>query len=489
MALGLEDDGTEKTPTARNPWFGIEIEIFVRVRDDVKKTIKERIKNKKKVWDIWKKWQWDLENVKGDQDKKEKQRKYVGKVITAIFDQTLGEKHGWTCVPDASLKEYYLTEPRDPRKWWGIEIVSPPLSAGSEWQTALEQVFTNLTLYFDVWTNDFCACHVHVSVGPGKKAAYNLDQLIQIAKGAFFWESAFRELLPVERRENRYALANWRCFATGEYLNVGQAGWAPVWSRINNAVKRDSEVNSGSKSKKTEPETIRFAKKMTTAEGDPSQAPNPRYRSTSFSPYEKLNTTENRRQAGVASAKTAIRRVLLALTLNVASLDFDFEKAGQEMGKRHPTAAELIPILFETQIKKLPKTCHGAAFKTWLGDCKRNYANDDTERMFDEKAINEREQNYHLYGQATNPNSTSRPSSVASNTRPAASGSTTNLPTRPAPAPAPSSSTTRNVIVTETQQPRAGYVPQNVSYSQGYGLEDANYGGPARGTGEYYYSM
>ena len=102
---------------AANPWFGIEIEIFVKLRDSVKKTIKERLKKKKKVAKCFEKWQWDLSNEQGNQDKKKKQRKYVGEAITGILDVALGDKHGWTCMADESLKEFALNVPPKPRDW------------------------------------------------------------------------------------------------------------------------------------------------------------------------------------------------------------------------------------------------------------------------------------------------------------------------------------------------------------------------------------
>jgi hypothetical protein len=102
---------------AANPWFGIEIEVFVKLRDSVKKTIKERIKKKKKVSKAFEKWQWDLSNDSRNEDKLEKQRKYVGQAITSILDLTLGDKHGWTCMSDASLYEDKLKVPPKPRDW------------------------------------------------------------------------------------------------------------------------------------------------------------------------------------------------------------------------------------------------------------------------------------------------------------------------------------------------------------------------------------
>src|SRR4051794_36241179 len=76
-----------------------------------------------------------------------------------------------------------------------------------------------------------------------------------------------------------------------------------------------------------------------------------------FPPFPRLGTVELRRQAGVASAMTAIHRILFALTLHISAFRYDFD--GAKARKTRPDGAELIRELAGC-IKKLPsETCHG----------------------------------------------------------------------------------------------------------------------------------
>jgi hypothetical protein len=65
----------------------------------------------------WSTWDWTLENGQGELSRKEAQRTRVGHAIKGIIDATLGPGNGWSCESDASLKEWQLTHPPDPRKW------------------------------------------------------------------------------------------------------------------------------------------------------------------------------------------------------------------------------------------------------------------------------------------------------------------------------------------------------------------------------------
>ncbi|KAH6611777.1 hypothetical protein B0J18DRAFT_375665 [Chaetomium sp. MPI-SDFR-AT-0129] len=377
----------------RNPWCGAEIEIFVKLKPSVQGIIQQKLRrNPRSMAGHWRDWDFDLENGTGNLDRKEKQRRCVGKAILEILDQTLGPNHRWSCESDASLKEYTLTHPPDTRKWWGIEIISPPFPADSEWNVTFNQVFDAINRTFDLWTNDLTSCHVHVSPGPYKDSKYTMDQLAQVAKGAFFFEGALMGLLPAERRMNRYALPNWSIYSPQQYYSVALQGWAPLFDRISrHAYQHGNDTNA-------------FARRMTTME---SSGETTRYASTSFDPFARLGTVEFRRQAGVASAKTAIRRVLLALTLHITALTMNFDNASRDVGRAHPTTENLIGTLFTTLKTYLPERAYkDAAFKTWLQQCARDYANDsDGEdqfgrmvRRFDEVEINKREANMRAYG-------------------------------------------------------------------------------------------
>ncbi|KAH6854101.1 putative amidoligase enzyme-domain-containing protein [Chaetomium sp. MPI-CAGE-AT-0009] len=407
------------------PLFGVEIEIFVKIHDDLARKIRDRrYREPHTMQQYWLDWEFDLTNarIQGNQERKAKQRECVGKAIREIIDITLGDNHGWTCESDDSLKEWALTEPDEPRKWWGIEIISPPMSVTKHWQEEIELIFAAVGKHFDFWTNQFCACHVHVSPGPTKKTKYTTAQLVKMAKGAYFWEEGFYELLPPERRNN-----------SSEYDNVPTKGWGPVFSRLSSVASLSEDV---------------FIQEM---KGGANET---RYVSTSFHPFPRLGTVELRRQAGVASAMTAIHRILLALTLHVSAFRYDFD--GAKARKTRPDGAELIRELAGC-IKKLPSdTCHGSRFINFLYWCQESYAGN---KCYTEKQINAREAALRKGIAPPNQRSSLAPppsAQPAAGARPLtpgpASTNTTTLPSRPAssaarraadPAPRASSSSSR----------------------------------------------
>ncbi|KAK4144861.1 putative amidoligase enzyme-domain-containing protein [Dichotomopilus funicola] len=354
-------------PAGPKPLFGVEIEIYVKVLPSVEDRIRAKQRsNYNSLPEHWRYYDFDLKNGTGNVEGKAFQRKHVGNAIQSIIDTALGSGNGWHCEADASLKEYQLEAPPDPRKWWGIEIISPPLSVATEWQEEIETVFAAVGKQFDFWTNECCACHVHVSPGPKKSNKYTSDQLVKMAKGAYFWEDALCDLIPPERRQNRYANANWTVYATDEYRNVQYDGWGPIFSKLSTSIQGRGGLEN-------------FIYLM---KGGANET---RYISTSFAPFERLGTVELRRQAGAASAYTVIQRVLLAVTFHVSALRYDF--AGAASRRDVPYGDELIRELAGC-IKKLPDTCHGYRFVAWLKWCLDSY---EDEKFYTEKQINSRE--------------------------------------------------------------------------------------------------
>ncbi|KAK4232896.1 putative amidoligase enzyme-domain-containing protein [Achaetomium macrosporum] len=338
------------------PRFGVEIEIYVQLLPEYEILIKEKQRtSRSELPTYFRDWDFSLENVATDnpvmQERKRRQRECVGRAVEAVIGIALGPEHGWHCESDASLKEWQLTEPDVRRKWWGIEIISPPTSVSTDWQKRIETIFEELGKKFDFWTNQSCATHVHVSPGPTKQDNYSLTELAYRARGAYFWEEALCGLLPPERRKNRYAKPNHEVYARVEYERVPHKGWGPVFESIKTL--REEGLTT-------------FLHYMRGGNHDD------RYVSTSFHPFSKYGTVELRRQAGSASATTVIHRVLLALTLHVSGLRYDYESA--VFRKTYPTTGELITELTGC-IAMLPKTCHGYRFINWLKWCAATYAN------------------------------------------------------------------------------------------------------------------
>ncbi|KAK3307396.1 putative amidoligase enzyme-domain-containing protein [Chaetomium strumarium] len=342
------------------PYFGVEIEIFVKLNKDQEDNIKDKQRRAPSTLpDHLRYWDFSLSNEANANvaDLKDMQRARVGMAVEKIIDLTLGPGHGWSCKADASLKEWTIcAEAPDRKKWWGIEIISPPTSVTTSWQREIEDVFDAIGKKFDFWTNTCCATHVHVSPGPNKNSKYKLDQLVNRAKGAYFWEDALCEVLPPERRKNRYALPNHQIYAGLEYLDVTIDAWRPLFERLENTASgRDGKVKLLNALRRGPVGTDQCT----------------RYVSTSFHPTDSLGTIELRRQAGSASAMTVIHRVLLAVTLHVSGLRYDYRKVHSRLS--YPTVDELIAELQEC-IKDLPGTCHGKRFVNWLRWCVATYA-------------------------------------------------------------------------------------------------------------------
>ncbi|KAH6632547.1 putative amidoligase enzyme-domain-containing protein [Chaetomium tenue] len=367
--------GNTKTPPApRLPLFGVEIELFVKVKPKVEVlTWKKRHANPDSVPEYWRNWDFDLKNNPPDRDAQIKviyQRREVGRAIQADIDAMLGPKNGWHCEPDPSLSERMLTLPIDPRKWWGVELVSPPMSVSKQWQQEIEMVYKAVCKNFDIWTSDFCGCHVHVSPGPvkTKENDYSVAKLVRMAKTSYFWEKALCEFLPPDRRESTYARPNYKSFATKEYEEVERAGWGPVFDKLDDlAAGRRGQSN--------------FLHEIQGGliEGD-------RYTSFNFEAFMDIGTVEFRRQAGVLSPITTAHRILLALGLHLSAMRYDFD--GAKARTTHPTAEELRKELAGC-IKKLPETCHGTRFLNFLTWCQESYKGG---KRFTEEQINEREQ-------------------------------------------------------------------------------------------------
>jgi hypothetical protein len=238
------------------------------------------------------------------------------------------------------------------------------MNSSKRWQTEIKTIFDEVGQTFDFWTNENCACHVHVSPGPYKDSEYTLNQLAQIAKGTFYWEDALCDFLPSDRRQNRYADPNAKHFATDAYVGVRRNGWRPVFDEIDDAVAQGKK---------------RFIYHMT------GGSTFTRYHSTNFDPLRKYGTVELRRQAGAASGLTVIHRVLLALTLHVSWLNVDYAACANR--KSHPSGDELFAELSQC-IKMLPETCLGARFQNWLNYCQETY---DYDNHISETMLNKEE--------------------------------------------------------------------------------------------------
>lgn len=113
----------------RNPHFGLEIEIFVRVKSNVESGVISAIHNNTPINPLWRQFDFGLNNYRDESTigRRGVQRDVVGKLIKSMLDNELSDDHGWICEADASLKEWTLQDP-GPRanKWCMYSFVSHP---------------------------------------------------------------------------------------------------------------------------------------------------------------------------------------------------------------------------------------------------------------------------------------------------------------------------------------------------------------------------
>ncbi|KAL2169550.1 hypothetical protein VTG60DRAFT_5943 [Thermothelomyces hinnuleus] len=431
----------------RAPYFGVEIEIFVKPWDAWKSYILELDRLRQPRPAAWKDWDFSLKNNESNKTKKMAQNKRAAAIAKSIIDEALG-RNSWKCETDISLKDDLLTEPDNPRDWWGIEIVSPALSSSRGWQSEIREIFDALRARLDFWTNTNCSCHVHVTPGPDKGVKYTIPQLVRVAKGAFYWEKALRDLLPPERRDNYYARPNYERFATREYeyieenpappTNMRLARWEWVFQKIEKATDYREDLRLDM-----------FIWEMCGR----SDEYRTRYTSTNFRALSRHGTVEFRRQAGAASATTVIHRALLALTLHVSAMRYDFDKVKDRTTM--PTVDELIKELAGC-MNNLPKTCQGSRFINWLKWCRATYSRN---HQPSERTINHAELLLRLgadypdvpTGSTDHPPLPSLPPSAtgaAPSQSRASRPQTTTLPERPAPARGSHGTTTTTTTTT-----------------------------------------
>ncbi|KAK4140738.1 uncharacterized protein C8A04DRAFT_39651 [Dichotomopilus funicola] len=322
--------GAANTPL---PQFMAEIEVYIKLKPSVEAALREKKRSNFSSLPL----HWQQGTVKASQ------RRWVNEAVTKTIAGVLGEDYGWRCDPDISLRDDWLQIGSDAeaRKWWGIELTTPLMSVLEQWQREINAVWDVLGKTFDFWTDNLCGFHVHIKPGPTRQSRYTLDQIVKTAKGTYFWEHALSRLVPQSRSWNEYALPNGTAFGGPEDMSVSNQGWTPLFSKID----RLAAVS--------ESKLVDAIKGGETSRGWTAKL------STNFCPLYEKGTIEFRRQAGVASAMSTIRGILLAVTLHISALLYDFDRTSTRRDRRD--SDELLKELAGC-IKKLPETCHGTRF-------------------------------------------------------------------------------------------------------------------------------
>jgi hypothetical protein len=106
--------------TKYKPYFGVEIEIFVRLNEDHEAVLRRKQRsNPESLPPYYKHWDFALSNGANESlvARKAVQRTNVGMALERIIELALGPNNGWACKADASLKEYKIQDAPDKEKW------------------------------------------------------------------------------------------------------------------------------------------------------------------------------------------------------------------------------------------------------------------------------------------------------------------------------------------------------------------------------------
>ena len=109
-------------PVRGLPLFGVEIELYVKVRPRLEVLTREKQRtNPKSLPEWWQKWDFDLKNDPANRDGQRTVMFHrldcVTKAVLADINAMLGPNNGWRCEADPSMSERKLALPPDARKW------------------------------------------------------------------------------------------------------------------------------------------------------------------------------------------------------------------------------------------------------------------------------------------------------------------------------------------------------------------------------------
>jgi hypothetical protein len=109
-------------PAQRLPLFGVEIEMYIKVKPRIEVLTREKQRtNPKSLPEWWRKWDFDLKNDPPDRPGEIEtvfhRIDFVNSAVQVEIDTMLGPNNGWRCVFDPSLSERKLALPPDARKW------------------------------------------------------------------------------------------------------------------------------------------------------------------------------------------------------------------------------------------------------------------------------------------------------------------------------------------------------------------------------------
>ncbi|XXG97193.1 hypothetical protein Hte_003488 [Hypoxylon texense] len=117
-------------------------------------------------------------------------------------------------------------------------------TAPEDWQGEVDRVFTGLLDDWDIRLTTGCSMHIHVSTGTTDETRFTSDQALRIVKGVAIYEEAITKIMPADRKNNEWAMSNFRDRKSPVYLRQLYAAvpthtWAPFFEQLENFKKKE----------------------------------------------------------------------------------------------------------------------------------------------------------------------------------------------------------------------------------------------------------
>ncbi|KAF3895084.1 hypothetical protein GTR04_2953 [Trichophyton interdigitale] len=131
----------------------------------------------------------------------------------------------WTIAHEAALDDIGSD-------YWPCELISPVFyTHDDDWEVAINYLFANLLGHCDVHLTKGCATHVHVApVG----AKYTVSQVINIIKGAIYYEEPMMQIMHEDRKNNLWTKANANTIpgCLDSVNKVSEKGWNHIFDQF-----------------------------------------------------------------------------------------------------------------------------------------------------------------------------------------------------------------------------------------------------------------
>ncbi|KAM7200866.1 putative amidoligase enzyme, partial [Naviculisporaceae sp. PSN 640] len=332
--------------------FGVEIEIFVKPRDNLEGTA-FRACLEDHGWEDYVESNPDSQGFAESLETRSNRDAVRAAIAVALSEGGVDAwAPGFDDMPSYERWSVYNEQLSEPPAYWGIELVSRVLHSEDDWQAELDKIFDILETHCEVKTTHSCGTHVHVSPGQGQR--FSDDQLRAVCKGLTYFEQPLLAILPGNRKDNKYCLSNIlqppaefgpEFELQSAWQSIPTNSWAPVLEILQKINRGNLESIFGGLGKCSAWNFVRCLIE------------------------ESSGTIECRRPPGIESAQQAKHWTGLVLGLFAESMSIDWSVEDERIKSRHdhPSVDELKEFA-SRGLERLGTTCNSALVNEWMAE-------------------------------------------------------------------------------------------------------------------------